>query len=92
VPTKRGGEVSDLDLILKRVWQNGYEINQWDELKAELRSYFGEQIAREIEAKCNNPIVDSYRPGCWEYQDESFGVTCTHISDAAIARGLNEAS
>ena len=46
--TKRGGEVSELDAILKRVWQNGYDINRWDELKAELRAYFGEQIAREI--------------------------------------------
>ena len=40
--------MSELDAILKRVWQNGYDINRWDELKAELRAYFGEQIAREI--------------------------------------------
>jgi len=49
-----------------------------------------EQIAEEIEAKCENPIADSYRAGCWEYQDDSFGVICTHIEDAAIARGEHD--
>ena len=46
----------------------------------------GERIAKAIEATCDNPDADSYRAGCWEYQEDSFGVICTHIEDAAIAR------
>ena len=38
----------ELDEILKRVWQNGYGINQWEILKAELRAHYGEQIYKEI--------------------------------------------
>jgi len=77
--TERGGEMSEttvmansletdtLDAILKRLWQNGYGINRYEDLRKEIikevcekfvllhsigYATLREQIARGIEAKC----------------------------------------
>ena len=82
----------ELDDILKKVWQHRYHINLSAELKAELRSYFGEQIAREIEAEAKRSELIEESRYSEEYESSRIAsFNGGHIGGlttaAAIARG-----
>ena len=84
-----------LDEILKKLWQNGYQINQWEDLKSELRVYYGKQIAKEIMDKCKKETWTIYTDignfevtGCpQETGEDGTILACSHIEDAQIVRG-----
>ena len=84
------GGVIELDEILRRVWQNGHGINRWEELKAELRAYFGEQIGEDIKERLQK--IGRDRNGVEVDQDVRFPEYvdgwCSALDEAiAVAKG-----
>lgn len=78
--------MDELDEILKKIWQNGYQINRWEDLKQELEDYYKEKFAKELEIEEIRRFNAGRHSNEFDIDNSMYGLRIA----AGIIRGKNE--